>query len=99
MSRSIHDLLPRDHVRMSERSTAKSAQKIPINATFMISSNYSQRSSAPCPQSIPLPSALATARIINDIGRIAYPDGIRSPKGELNANAKDGKFMWAIIPA
>jgi translation initiation factor 4G len=39
-----------------------------------------------------LPSALATARIIDDIGQITYPEGIKSPKVELNINAKDGKF-------
>ncbi|KIM87547.1 hypothetical protein PILCRDRAFT_815094 [Piloderma croceum F 1598] len=78
---------------MSKRSTA-SAQKIPANATFMINSNHSQRSSASYPQSISLPSALATARIIHDIGQITYPDGIRPPKGELNVNAKDGKFIY-----
>ena len=40
----------------------------------------------------PLPSALATARIIDDLGRIDYPEGIKSPKIELNVNAKQGKF-------
>lgn len=40
----------------------------------------------------PLPPALATARIIEDLGRVPYPDGVRSPKVELNVNAKDGKF-------
>lgn len=40
----------------------------------------------------PLPSALATARIIEDIGSIEYPEGILSPKPELNMNAKQGKF-------
>ena len=44
----------------------------------------------PIPQ--PLPSALATARIIEDITTIDYPEGIRSPQVELNVNAKQGKF-------
>ncbi|KAJ3791761.1 hypothetical protein GGU11DRAFT_825008 [Lentinula aff. detonsa] len=35
----------------------------------------------------PLPSALATA-----LGRVPYPEGVQSPKIELNVNAKDGKF-------
>ncbi|KAI0767077.1 hypothetical protein C8Q74DRAFT_1354942 [Fomes fomentarius] len=42
----------------------------------------------------PLPSALATARIIEDIGSIQYPEGIKSPKPELNTNAKQGKFRY-----
>ncbi|EIW54449.1 uncharacterized protein TRAVEDRAFT_173662 [Trametes versicolor FP-101664 SS1] len=42
----------------------------------------------------PLPSALATARIIEDIGSIEYPEGILSPKPELNMNAKQGKFRY-----
>ncbi|KXN87473.1 Eukaryotic translation initiation factor 4 gamma [Leucoagaricus sp. SymC.cos] len=42
----------------------------------------------------PLPSALATARIIDDLSRVQYPEGISSPNPELNANAKDGKFRY-----
>ncbi|KAK0226381.1 ARM repeat-containing protein [Armillaria fumosa] len=42
----------------------------------------------------PLPSALATARIIDDLGRIPYPEGIKSPRFELNINARDGKFIY-----
>ncbi|KZP05638.1 hypothetical protein FIBSPDRAFT_1053990 [Athelia psychrophila] len=41
-----------------------------------------------------LPSALATARIIEDIEKMEYPEGIMSPKLELNVNAKDGKFKY-----
>ncbi|KAF7297932.1 MI domain-containing protein [Mycena chlorophos] len=42
----------------------------------------------------PLPSALATARIIDDLSRVPYPENIQSPKIELNVNAKDGKFRY-----
>ncbi|KAJ3737527.1 hypothetical protein DFJ43DRAFT_1148650 [Lentinula guzmanii] len=42
----------------------------------------------------PLPSALATARVIDDLGRVPYPEGVQSPKVELNVNAKDGKFRY-----
>ncbi|PBK74051.1 ARM repeat-containing protein [Armillaria solidipes] len=42
----------------------------------------------------PPPSALATARIIDDLGRFPYPEGIKSPRVELNINAKDGKFIY-----
>ncbi|KAI1796808.1 eukaryotic translation initiation factor 4G1, eIF4E-binding domain-containing protein, partial [Ganoderma leucocontextum] len=47
-------------------------------------------------QSIPaaLPSALATARIIEDIGSIHYSEGVKSPKPELNVNAKQGRFRY-----
>ncbi|KZP10341.1 hypothetical protein FIBSPDRAFT_899780 [Athelia psychrophila] len=41
-----------------------------------------------------LSSALATARIIEDIKKMEYPEGIMSPKLELNVNAKDGKFKY-----
>jgi translation initiation factor 4G len=40
----------------------------------------------------PLPSALATARHIEDINRITYPQGIKSPRIELNVNTQKGKF-------
>lgn len=46
------------------------------------------------PIAAPLPSALATARRIEDIGSIEYPEGIRSPKIELNIDAKQGKFRY-----
>ena len=42
----------------------------------------------------PLPSALATARHIQDISQVQYPEGVRSPSLELNTNAKDGKFRY-----
>ncbi|KAI6106519.1 armadillo-type protein [Pisolithus croceorrhizus] len=47
-----------------------------------------QDSSAP-----PL-SALLTARNIDRLDEVEYPEGIRSPKTELNQNAKDGKFRY-----
>ncbi|PBK86898.1 hypothetical protein ARMGADRAFT_471303 [Armillaria gallica] len=43
---------------------------------------------------VPPPSALATARIIDELGRFPYPEGIKGPKVELNINARDGKFIY-----
>ncbi|KAH9944590.1 ARM repeat-containing protein [Amylocystis lapponica] len=43
---------------------------------------------------VELPSALATARVIEDLSSVAYPEGIKSPKVELNLNAKQGKFRY-----
>ena len=54
----------------------------PLNLQTAITSNI-----APA-----LPSALATARHIEDINRITYPEGIKSPKVELNVNTQNGKF-------
>ncbi|KAF5391173.1 hypothetical protein D9757_002991 [Collybiopsis confluens] len=42
----------------------------------------------------PLPLALTTARIIDDLGSVPYPEGIKSPRMELNVNGKDGKFRY-----
>jgi Eukaryotic translation initiation factor 4G1 len=42
----------------------------------------------------PLPSALATARFIEDINRISYPEGVKGPKAELNVNTEKGKFRY-----
>jgi translation initiation factor 4G len=42
-------------------------------------------------------SALATARNIDDIGTVQYPKGVMSPKPELNANVKDGKFRYDFL--
>jgi len=46
---------------------------------------------APC-----LPSALATARPIEDINRITYPQGIKKPELELNVNTQEGKFLYVF---
>ncbi|KAL5532025.1 hypothetical protein ACEPAF_5589 [Sanghuangporus sanghuang] len=54
----------------------------------------SELSSTHKPVTQPLPSALATARHIRDVYQIPYPEGIRSPKPELNTNVKDGKFRY-----
>ncbi|KZP27940.1 hypothetical protein FIBSPDRAFT_817943 [Athelia psychrophila] len=41
-----------------------------------------------------LPPALATARITEDIEKVEYPEGIMSPRLELNVDAKDSKFKY-----
>ena len=58
----------------------------PLNLQATINSNI-----AP-----PLPSALATARHIEDINRITYPQGIKSPRVELNVNTQKGKFRYVL---
>ncbi|KAH9976149.1 eukaryotic translation initiation factor 4G1, eIF4E-binding domain-containing protein, partial [Lactifluus volemus] len=40
------------------------------------------------------PSVLATARYIEDINCITYPEGIKCPKAELNINTQKGKFRY-----
>lgn len=47
--------------------------------------------------SAPLSSVLATARMIEDIGTIVYPEGILSPKPELNRNTEPGKFRFVPL--
>ncbi|KZP27943.1 hypothetical protein FIBSPDRAFT_927902 [Athelia psychrophila] len=44
-----------------------------------------------------LPPALATGRITEDIEKVEYPEGIMSPRLELNVNAKDSKFKARLI--
>ncbi|KAF9501394.1 ARM repeat-containing protein [Pleurotus eryngii] len=39
-------------------------------------------------------SVIAAARRIEDLGSVQYPEGIRSPSTELNANAQDSKFKY-----
>ena len=43
-----------------------------------------------------LSSALASARIIEDLGSVPYPEGIKRPDAKLNVNAKDGKFRQVL---
>lgn len=41
-----------------------------------------------------LPSALSSARKIEDLGQVSYPENIQSPRSELNADATPGKFRY-----
>ncbi|TDL22991.1 hypothetical protein BD410DRAFT_769393 [Rickenella mellea] len=87
-------------------STAPSAPaaSLPTPVPTPTTETHHKRRPVPGPINIPsanrpglppsLPSALATARHIQDLGQIAYPEGVQSPKLELNANAKDGKFRY-----
>ncbi|KAG1746341.1 ARM repeat-containing protein [Suillus lakei] len=40
------------------------------------------------------PSALLTARVIEDLNEVAYPEGIKRPDVELNVNVRDGRFRY-----
>ncbi|KAH6913934.1 hypothetical protein BKA70DRAFT_1383662 [Coprinopsis sp. MPI-PUGE-AT-0042] len=42
----------------------------------------------------PIASALATARSLDTLEGIKYPEGIHSPKAELNEHAKPGRFRY-----
>jgi hypothetical protein len=42
------------------------------------------------------PSALSTARHIDDINRITYPEGVIRPKIGLNIDAQKGKFRYVL---
>ncbi|KAG2135518.1 ARM repeat-containing protein [Suillus cothurnatus] len=44
--------------------------------------------------SAPHPPALLTARVIENLSKVAYPEGIKSPRAELNVNVKDGRFRY-----
>ena len=52
--------------------------------------NLSNVMSSPVPAA--RPSDLATARTTEDLDRVPYPEGIKSPSVELNVNAQKGKF-------
>ncbi|KAG2041094.1 hypothetical protein BDR03DRAFT_856849, partial [Suillus americanus] len=44
--------------------------------------------------SAPLPSVLLTARVIENLSEVAYPEGIKSPRVKLNVNVRDGRFRY-----
>ncbi|BFZ60315.1 hypothetical protein YB2330_001351 [Saitoella coloradoensis] len=46
--------------------------------------------------SVPSPAmtALRSARLLEDLKEVSYPEGINSPNPALNANATDGKFKY-----
>ena len=47
--------------------------------------------------SAPSLSALAKARNIERLQDIEYPEGIKSPREDLNKDVKDGKFRYLSI--
>ncbi|KAF8911486.1 hypothetical protein CPB84DRAFT_1722762 [Gymnopilus junonius] len=51
--------------------------------------SVAKKANIPAPQ-----TALATARIITDISTVQYPEGVLSPRPELNENAKAGKYRY-----
>lgn len=84
---------------VDEKDDGKAHDKPPLRLDTAVVSPEPKRRPGPLdlsgtkgPIVPPLPSALATARIIDDLGGISYPEGIKSPKIELNINAKQGKF-------
>jgi len=42
---------------------------------------------------VAIPPTSVTARIIEDLDLVSYPEGIAGPKQELNVNSKKGKFV------
>ncbi|KAM0748522.1 hypothetical protein T439DRAFT_358407 [Meredithblackwellia eburnea MCA 4105] len=42
----------------------------------------------------PLPSALASARAIDNLSNISYPANIKSPRADLNVSAEPGKYRY-----
>ena len=81
--------LEKEHLRIDTSLPSPEHQRRrpdPLNLQATINSNI-----AP-----PLPSALATARHIEDINRITYPQGIKSPRVELNVNTQKGKFRYVL---
>ena len=72
-------LKPKESLRIDTSEPAKRRLIVDINAA------KNDNSSPPL-------SALMTARNIDRLDEIEYPQGIKSPKTELNQNAKDGKF-------
>jgi translation initiation factor 4G len=102
-----HPLPPISHPSMSMSSRVSSPLPTPSSASSRLNANEplcinTSETLKKCPGrpdlsntgSVPpsLPSALKTARYIDDINRVSYPEGIVSPNPELNANVKDGKF-------
>jgi len=65
-----------------------------MSGTASMSSMLQSTSTSNIPHA--LPSALATARYIEDLNRITYPEGIKSPQVELNVNTQNGKFRCVL---
>jgi translation initiation factor 4G len=88
--------------------SAKSSEKEPLRICTSIPSLPSPENQRKRPRPLNLqtaitsntpptfPSTLATARYIEDINRITYPEGIKSPNVELNVNTQRDKFRCVL---
>ncbi|KAG8745160.1 hypothetical protein FRC10_008613 [Ceratobasidium sp. 414] len=72
---------------LSISTTANERPKRPVPGPLDLSSAQGNRSAAP-------PSALASARIIEDLNAVPYPETIRTPNPDLNIAATPGKFRY-----
>ncbi|CUA72741.1 Eukaryotic translation initiation factor 4 gamma [Rhizoctonia solani] len=68
-------------------STTNERPKRPVPGPLDLTSAQGNRSAAP-------PSALASARIIEDLNVVPYPETIKTPNPDLNIAATPGKFRY-----
>ncbi|EGF99712.1 Hypothetical protein MELLADRAFT_94139 [Melampsora larici-populina 98AG31] len=71
-------------------STGNKTRPTPIDVNAV----PSQKVNATGETMSPLPSALSSARKIEDLGQVSYPENIKSPHPDLNAEAAPGKFRY-----
>ena len=95
---------PAPHVPAESSSKSSEKETLRIDTTLPPSPEHPRKRPGPLNLQTtintnvapPLPSALANARHIEDINRITYPQGIKSPKLELNVNTQKGKFLYVF---
>ncbi|KNE93094.1 hypothetical protein PSTG_13483 [Puccinia striiformis f. sp. tritici PST-78] len=97
---------PPASVRPEPAAAASALPSKPVNGATLPASSAKVRPApidvnAPPQSKIPgesvtpsLPSALSSARKIEDLGKVSYPENIQSPRSELNADATPGKFRY-----
>ncbi|EUC56493.1 eukaryotic translation initiation factor 4G, putative [Rhizoctonia solani AG-3 Rhs1AP] len=68
-------------------STTPGRPKRPVPGPLDLTSAQGNRSAAP-------PSALASARIFEDLNLVPYPETIKAPNPDLNISAAPGKFRY-----
>ncbi|KIY45095.1 ARM repeat-containing protein [Fistulina hepatica ATCC 64428] len=79
--------------RLEKEEAEKQAAKESLMARSPMDLQVSRRTAKGHVEA-PLQSALATARAIEDLTAVAYPEGIKSPDAKLNVNATHGKFRY-----
>ncbi|QRW12604.1 eukaryotic translation initiation factor 4G [Ceratobasidium sp. AG-Ba] len=72
---------------LSISTTANERPKRPVPGPLDLSSAQRNQIAAP-------PSALASARIIEDLNAVSYPEAIKTPNPDLNIAATPGKFRY-----
>lgn len=89
---SIGNAIPSNGLKLDGDALEK--KKRPVPSQLDLSASQARSASTGDVPMSAASAALGSARFIDDITKVSYPDKIQSPKPELNESAEPGKFRY-----